>query len=96
MQLKTLADFKRALAVPGVQVQLIENTICPRPKEHPIWNVRSVHKIQSNAVAFNIAGFNVPAWLEFGKASAWSFEGARAVNDLGDRGRIVYDLLPPA
>ena len=91
--IKSLADFRRVLRTPGLSVLLIENTAAPQPPDHPCWLPTTVAKVQTNSVAFNVAGKKW--WIDFGKASEWSFDGDVATNTR-ERGRIAFRLSLPA
>lgn len=90
IELKSLAGFKRALARPGAMVQIIEHSFAEtrKPKSDPFWQPRKVVRLLAGSAAFEMPEGRA-SWLQFGKASNWSFEGNRAkMND--DGLRIVY------
>ena len=90
IELRTMADFRRALAIPGVQVVRLDT---PAPTR------RTVAVLQSNAVAFRVAGRgDAPSWLWFGRARDWRFAGNRATRLHPDDGEpvLVYELHRPS
>ena len=90
IELRTMADFQRALAIPGVQVVRLDT---PAPTR------RTVAVLQSNAVAFRVAGRgNAPSWLWFGPARNWRFAGNKATRLHPDDGEpvLVYELHLPS
>jgi len=73
---RSLADFKRFLALPGATVQVIRNDWSdPTKTIHPIvpkagyWDTKQVQKLQSNTVQFTSG-----SWLTFPKASHAKFD----------------------
>ncbi len=90
IKLRTMADFRRALAMPGVQLVRLDT---------PVPNRRTVAVLQSNAVAFRIEGCgDAPSWLWFGPARDWSFTDNRATRHDRDSGEpvLIYELRPPS
>ena len=90
IELRTMADFRRALAIPGVQVVRLDT---PAPTR------RTVAVLQSNAVAFRVTGRgNAPSWLWFGRARDWRFAGNRATRLHPDDREpvLVYELHLPS
>ena len=90
IELRTMADFRRALAIPGVQVVRLDT---PAPTR------RTVAVLQSNAVAFRVTGGgNAPSWLWFGRARDWRFAGNRATRLHPDDREpvLVYELHLPS
>lgn len=85
--MKTLADLKRYLAKDGATLQLVS-------REHlnseNVWvsatpfntDKRKVAKLQTNSVSLvtptNKSGVS---WLDFGKASEWTFDGNKATTE---------------
>lgn len=56
--LKSLADFRRFLALPGATIQLIRHDRCPNIEKHAeMWKPRKVAKLQTNAVKFTNNGW---------------------------------------
>ena len=84
--MNTLADFKRYLAKPEAQVKMIELSWDGelRPIKNPDW--RGVRKLQTNAVQFENG-----SWIHFSKASEWSFEPGKVINESHGI-RIVYEV----
>ena len=73
VQARSLADLKRLLALPGVEVLVYryeENGEVKKHRYSEVW--RSVRRLQTTSVEFvddNLRG----SWCYFGKASEWSF-----------------------
>ncbi len=89
IKLRSMANFRQALAMPGVQIVRLDA---------PVPNRRTVAVLQSNAVAFRIVGRgDAPSWLWFGPACDWSFAGNRATRHDRDSGEpvLIYELHPP-
>lgn len=73
--MKTLADFKRELAVDGVEVTLIDCTLTKtgEPKPHFALDIpRRVSKLQTKSFAL-MTPDSRESWVDFGKAQDWSF-----------------------
>ncbi len=90
IELRTMADFRRALALPGVQVMRLDT---------PVPNRRTVAVLRSNSVAFRIEGRgDAPSWLWFGAACNWSFAANRATRHDRDGGEpvLIYQLHLPS
>ena len=90
IELRTMTDFRRALAIPGVQVVRLDT---PAPTR------RTVAVLQSNAVAFRVTGRgDAPSWLWFGRARDWRFAGNRATRLHPDDREpvLVYELHLPS
>ncbi len=90
IELRTMADFRRALAMPGVQLVRLDV---------PVPNRRTVAVLRSNSVAFRIEGRGgAPSWLWFGPARDWSFAGNRATRHDRDNGEpvLIYELHLPS
>ena len=90
--MRTLADLKRRLAVPGAVINLTENTAAPQPAGHPAWLPRTVHKLQTTCFVSLVDGKKW--WMDFGKASEWTFDGDVATRSL-PRGRISFRVTVP-
>jgi len=93
----SLADFKRFLALPGATVQVVQNDWSdPNKTIHPIipkpgyWESKQVVKLQSNGVYFTTG------WLAFPKAAHARFEGDTVTlcmnKDGSFRAVLVYKL----
>jgi hypothetical protein len=83
--MNTLADFKRYLATPNARVRMISfHGQTPNPA---LAEWRTVAKLQTNAVAFATANNSGKSWLEFGKASGWTFDGNTV-----SIGGLVYEI----
>jgi len=90
VELRTMADFRRALAMPGVQLVRLDT---------PVPNRRTVAVLRPNAVAFRIEGCgDAPSWLWFGPARDWSFAGNRAIRHDRDTEEpvLIYELHLPS
>ena len=85
IELRTMADFRCALAIPGVQVVRLDT---PAPTR------RTVAGLQPDAVAFRVTGGGAPSWLWFGRARDWRFAGNRATRLHPEDGEpvLVYEL----
>lgn len=89
LKLKTLADFKRFLALPGATTQLIRHDWFPERERKPaIWEPRTVDKLQTNAVAFKMTDSERPSWLYFDGASRFRFDGSDIFSVLLDSERL--------
>lgn len=103
---RSLADFKRALAVQGAIVRVLVNeyraknnhTEDARAKYEAYMAVasagRTIAKLQTNAIKYSDG-----SWHYFGKAVNWEFDGgAEATCRMGDGSpdRIVYTVEHPA
>lgn len=86
--MKTLAEFKRVLALPGVQVRMVSHN--DKEPRSNIAGWRTVDRIQTNGVYFLNADGKT-SWLDFGKASEWSFNGQYATLDQGWL-KMVYEV----
>ena len=78
--MKTLTDLKRYLATPNATLTMTGHALLNRNQEwipSPVLhnpNPRTVKKLQTNAVALNDnATKSGESWLDFGKASEWTF-----------------------
>lgn len=76
-EVKTLADFKRFLRMPGATVQVIQNDwMNPEKTIHPLtpkpgyFDAKQIAKVQSTSVQFSTG-----SWLAFGKAVNVRFHG---------------------
>lgn len=90
IELRTMADFRRALAIPDVQVVRLDTCAPTR---------RTVAVLQPDAVAFRGAGGgDAPSWLWFGRARDWRFAGNRATRLHPDDREpvLVYELHLPS
>jgi hypothetical protein len=90
--MKTLADFKRYLATPDAQLNMIELSYNGVDKPVKDWGFRRVAKLQTNSVALATPTLaSGKSWLDFGKASEWTFNEANksAVNESNGT-RITY------
>jgi hypothetical protein len=88
IKLRSMANFRQALAMPGVQIVRLDA---------PVPNRRTVAVLQSDAVAFRIVGRgDARSWLWFGPARDWSFAGNRATRHDRDSGEpvLIYELHP--
>ena len=75
--MRTLADLKRAVATPNTTLTLVAS-LAPKTGEvgHKYLNLtRRVAKAQTNAVALLDPETNRTSWLDYGKATNWSFAG---------------------
>jgi hypothetical protein len=80
VNVKTLADFKRFLALPGATVQITRHDYVLRDKAKPgFLDPRTVAKLQTNAVQFSGG-----SWLYFKSAREYRFNGDTMTVDLGD------------
>ena len=75
VDLRSLADFKRFLTLPGASIETLRNDVMARDGQTPetrpqCYGTRQVKKLQTNAVQFT--GDN---WLWFGKAAEYRFSG---------------------
>jgi hypothetical protein len=75
VNLRSLADFKRFLTLPGASIETLRNDVMARngqtPETRPqCYGTRQVKKLQTNAVQFT--GDN---WLWFEKAAKYRFAG---------------------
>lgn len=96
MELKTLADFKRALATPDATLTITHfvHTATGRPMEHKFANLnRPIVKVQTNAVAI-LSPVTIYSWLYFGNASDWVFNGNIACQ-VDEHAILVYRLNLP-
>ena len=74
--MKTLADLKRELAKPNATLTLLAYAVSGEPKPHVYAGVaRTVHTLQTNAVALSHPENGKVSWLTFGKAGDWKFDG---------------------
>lgn len=74
--MKTLAEFKRVLAQPETRLTLIKNIDPKTDQERPhlfLNKTRSVKKIQTNGVWLIDPDTKKSAWLDYGKATNWTF-----------------------
>jgi hypothetical protein len=90
--MKTLADFKRYLATPDARLELIELSYNGIDKPVKDRGFRAVAKLQTNSVALatptNKSG---KSWLDFGKASEWTFNEANKSAIYESRGtKLTY------
>jgi hypothetical protein len=101
--IKNLADLKRLLAQPGAQVIGLDHFLsAARPEFMRVFRSwRVVAKLQGHDVAL-AANADEPrgkwTWLDFGKASDWSFDGSdQAVKLVGGdpAKRISYRFFVP-
>ena len=94
MNIKTLADFKRFLALPGATVQVIRNDWSDPAKTcHPItpkpgyFDAKRVIKLQSNGVYFTTG------WLAYPKAVHVRFDGDTATLCMNQNGTFAQVLV---
>jgi hypothetical protein len=99
IDIKTLAEFKRFLALPGATVQIVQHdSMLPINRDDPeavakreaFLKPRTVAKVRSNTVQF-ING----SWLRHKAASHYRFHGNRVTIDLKEDGSfskvMVYE-----
>lgn len=99
---RTLADFKRFLALPGATVQITRNdwadatkTIHPLTPKANYWDTKQVATLQSNTVQFTTG-----SWLKFPKAAHARFDGDTVTLCMNQDGTfkdvLVYKLTVAA
>ena len=91
LSIKTLAEFKKALALPSIRVQGLAHPRCDhmRPEfKADYFAPRQVARLQTNAFTLKpIASVN-ESWMYFQSAKHWVFDGSdvvRAVDGLSYR-----------
>lgn len=90
--MRNLADFKRMIQVAIDEKRQMKsanyNSKGELTTEKPF---APVHRIQSNA--FTLWRYGKESWLEFGKASEWSFDGSlKATKTFRDGCKIVVEI----
>jgi hypothetical protein len=99
--MKTLAEFKRKLAVTDITVsmsrEIYENGTWVMHEQRPELSApRKVAKLQTNAVAFATDLPSGASWLWFGSATEWAFNGNQAIwtseNANGFGVRLTYTI----
>lgn len=95
VNVKSLADFKRFLAVPGATLQVVRNDwMDPAKTSHPLtakpnyFDAKQVQKLQSNTVQFTTGG-----WLQFPKAAHAKFDGDTVTLDMNQDGAFTQVLV---
>lgn len=80
VNIRSLADFKRILALPGATIQLVRHDYLDGriPAADPFWQPRTIRKVRSGDVEINMPGSARASYLEFGKAANWVFAGNSA------------------
>ena len=92
--MNTLADFKRALATEGVQVETLALARGVKGGPLKVGMIRTVVKINTVGVYLSYEGGPAcGSWLEFDKAGDWLFEGDTATNTLYG---YAYRVLMPS
>jgi len=95
---RSLADFKRFLALPGATVQVTRNDwMDPAKTTHPVrstpeyWAAKQVQRLQAKTVQFTSG-----SWLQFPKAAHVRFTGDTVTlcmdQDGTFRAQLVYQL----
>ena len=93
-RMNTLADFKRALATEGVQVETLALARGVKGGPLKVGMIRTVVKINTVGVYLSYEGGPAcGSWLEFDKAGDWLFEGDTATNTLYG---YAYRVLMPS
>lgn len=95
INVRSLADFKRFLALPGATVQVIQNdwmdpakTIHPLKGREGYFDAKQVAKLQSNTVQFTSG-----SWFQFPKASHAKFDGDTATFCMNQDGTFQHVLV---
>lgn len=92
--MKSLADFKRVIQSCIVNSIMLKSTVFDKNgaviREN---DFTTVNHIQSNSFSLNRNGKQ--SWMEFGKASEWSFIGGNSTRQFGDGGKIIFELSNP-
>lgn len=79
--MKTLAEFKKALQTPGVQVETLALATTAKPGRLFVGQIRFVNKFNTVGVYLQEeGGEGSGSFLDYGKASEWIFEGPIAKN----------------
>lgn len=94
INVRSLADFKRFLAMPGATVQVIRNDWSDATKTiHPItpkpgyFDPKQVSKLQSNGVYFTTG------WLQFPKSAHARFDGDTVTLCMNQDGTFTHVLV---
>ncbi|MGE3738201.1 MAG: hypothetical protein AB7I59_01685 [Geminicoccaceae bacterium] len=90
--LRSMADFRRFLSMPGAVVQPIRHDVAASAgKENRPYACapRKVHKLLTKSVAFSIEGKKQLIWLPLYPAKAFQFAGDEVTYDPRSDGRIV-------
>ena len=92
-KLNTLADFKRALQTPGVQLETLALVNGISGGRLYVGQVRPVIKADTTGVYLATEGSgNRGSFLGYGKASEWVFTGDIATNACGSSYRVLMPV----
>lgn len=90
VDIHNLAEFKRFLAEPGATIVTLQHSFAGHMRDEKLLEVlapRTIKTVQSTQFQFSNG-----AWMQFGKASDWTFEGD-TVTFKEDDLKIVYKLF---
>lgn len=94
--MKTLTDLKRYLATPSATVTMTNYELPASDGWRALTphntNPRTVAKLQTNSVAlFDDTTKSGKCWMDFGKASQWTFDGDTAIKT-SEYCRLTYRM----